>query len=437
MVTLDKANHTITADETKDNFSASLTPMFDAMTTEQLNEWNQYINAADFKVYQVGTNDDGSDKDITNGVSQGGVTLKFKDADGNALTDLDWTNGQDGTEAKKARKIIVDLNHNWPADFALDKEYYILATYKDEADDVISQAKIPFKLSIPALSSLFERQDGIWVNDVANAYMYETANRGEDADKKNATYTIKNAFKQLATTVGTSTFDVELDNADANKISGKKHNELATLANETGVTGTNVNNLTITLKDGLVSGGNNADGTQLGYKKELILHVKNVKFVNKYSYGDETYDFKVKVMSPLFEGKVYAVGNAVELSATSLEGQKINDSNIKAHTYNVSEVYSIFSDKAATDYWKRNEIKSVVFESGNDELFSVTRTGTTYVAAAGDNPAVPGYATVTVNNSANISVDTNSTIKVTVTDAWGYKLVQEIPVVLKVNQGNN
>lgn len=328
--------------------------------------------------------------------------------------------------------MVVKLNQNWPDtgdDFALNKEYYILATYKDAAGDVISQVKIPFKLSIPALSSLFERQDGIWVNDVANAYMFETANRGGAV--KTATYTIKNAFKQLANTIGTSTFDIALDDADANKISGKKHNELATLAGNTGVTGINVDNLKITLTDG----GNNADGTQLGYKKDLILHVKNVKFVGMYSYGNETYDFKVKVMSPLFEGKVYAVGNAVELSATSLEGQKINDSNIKAHTYNVSEVYSIFSDKAAPDYWKRNEINSVVFESGNSELFTVTRTGTTYVPAAGGNtPAVPGYATVTVNNNANISVDTNSTIKVTVTDAWGYKLVQEIPVVLKVNR---
>lgn len=40
MVTLDAVNHTITADPAKDNFSVSLTPMFDAMTTEQLNEWN-------------------------------------------------------------------------------------------------------------------------------------------------------------------------------------------------------------------------------------------------------------------------------------------------------------------------------------------------------------------------------------------------------------
>lgn len=95
---------------------------------------------------------------------------------------------------------------------------------------------------------MFVHQDGIWVNDIASAYMDEAANEGgSTAANKAAVYTIKNAFKNLATTVGTSTFDANLD--DATKIVGDyKSADLSTL-NASAISSTNIATWAITLKD--------------------------------------------------------------------------------------------------------------------------------------------------------------------------------------------
>ncbi len=439
VTTLDAKAHTINADITKDNFSASIKPMYEGMTSEQLNNWKEYVHKTEVAIYQVGVGANGTDEEIEDTYYNSIQLLDKNNAEVTSRADM-----QNGNMVT----VKVDLSQKWAGSdkvtsagkYSLDGEYYVLVSFKDEAGDVLSQVKLPFTLSIPKFTDIFVHQDGIWVNDVAQAYMYEVANRGANADKKSATYTIKNAFKTLKANMADAfTFSWAMDAADANKIGGKKHSQLASLS-AADITSENVETATITLTEN-VGGANNANGTQKGYGQDLIINVTNAKFLDKYAYGtanDVDYTFKLKVMSPILEGKVYAVDNKVKLDATSLTAQKVDDSHIKAHTYNTTQVYSIFSDKAAPDYWKRDELKSVTFASGNAELFSVTKTGTTYVPASGSGSsavaAVNGYAEVTINNNANISVETESHIKVTVEDAWGYKLTQEVPVLLQVTK---
>ena len=442
VTTLEAKAHMINKDIAKDNFSASIKPMYEGMTTEQLNNWKEYVHKTEVAIYQVGVGANGTD-DVIESSCYNSITLLNKD---NSVV-----NTRAALKNGDVVTVKVDLNNQWPGTasvtsagkYSLNGEYYVLVKFEDDKSDVLSTVKLPFTLSIPTFTDIFVHQDGIWVDGVAQAYMYATDVRGASATNAAATYTIKNSFKTLKDNMGSAfTFDWGLDAADANKISGKKHEELATLS-ATSINKDNVETTTITLNNGLVSGGNNANGTQLGYGKELIINVKNAKYLNKYVYGtndDVDYSFKLKVMSPLFEGKVYAVDNVVKLDATSLEVQKVNDSHIKAHTYNTTQVYSIFSDKAAPDYWTRPELKSVVFESGNAELFTVSATASDYVPASGtpgtDSYVAPvyGFASVTINQNANISVETASTIKVKVTDAWGYTLTQEVPVVLQVTK---
>ena len=444
VTTLDAKAHTINKAADKDNFSASIKPMYEGMTTEQLNNWKEYVNSTSMKIYQVGAAADGSDAEIENTYYN---SIALLDKDGGAMT-------VDKLKKGELVTVKVDLSQKWPGTasvtstgkYSLDGEYYVLVKFEDSNSDVLSTVKLPFTLSVPTFNDIFVHQDGIWVNEVAQAYMYATDVRGPQATPATATYTIKNAFKTLKDNMGAAfTFDWTLDGADANKIGGYKHSALASLS-ATSITNANVETATITLTNDLNADGTadlNDNGTQKGYGQELIINVKNAKYLGKFVYGtadDVDYTFKLKIMSPLFEGKVYAVDNAVKLDATSLEEQKVNDSHIKAHTYNTTQVYSIFSDKIAPDYWTRPELKSVVFESGNAELFSVTASGTTYEPAVG-NPgdanyvaAKYGYAGVKINQNANISVETTSTIKVTVEDAWGYKLTQEVPVVLQVTK---
>lgn len=159
-------------------------------------------------------------------------------------------------------------------------------------------------------------------------------------------------------------------------------------------------------------------------------YIENIKYLDKYDMGDAVYTFKINVKSPLLEGKVVAVGGEVEVPATKLEGYDVNDSHINGYTYNNIK-YSIFSDKAAPDYWKRKEINSVKFYSSDENIFTCEETGTDYVPAAGNNAAVPGYVVV---YPKNLDYTTSAKMKVEVTDAWGYVLTQEVKVTVKVGE---
>lgn len=64
-VTLDAKAWTINAVKNKDNFTAPLKKMYDAMSAEELINWKEFVKNYDYEVYQVGTNADGSDKKIS------------------------------------------------------------------------------------------------------------------------------------------------------------------------------------------------------------------------------------------------------------------------------------------------------------------------------------------------------------------------------------
>lgn len=102
-------------------------------------------------------------------------------------------------------------------------------------------------------------------------------------------------------------------------------------------------------------------------------------------------------------------------------------------------VYSIFSD-TDNGTWKRKEIKAVTFKSGNEELFTVPVNGTEYKAATGTPgkddyvAAKNGSLTITKVSGTSIDTEVKTNIKVTVTDAWGYDLDQEVPVKITVKK---
>lgn len=179
---------------------------------------------------------------------------------------------------------------------------------------------------------------------------------------------------------------------------------------------------TITLKDVEKS---EINGTQKGYGKELIVNITNVKYLNVYDYKDEVYTFKISVLSPILEGKVTAIGGEVIVPATKQDGYKVNDSHIKGYTYN-NEVYSIFSDAKAPEYWKRKEINSVNFATGNENVFTCDATGSDYVDAK-------NLGSVTVYPK-NLKETTSENMTVTVKDAWGYTLTQKVKVTVKVGE---
>ena len=122
------------------------------MSAEELTNWKEFVKNADVKVYQVGTNADGSDKDIT---AQIGSMVKFYESNGTTeVTSAD--------KYSKIATIKVDLNNNWPTDLAFDKNYYIEVKFYDAAavngevkGDVLNSVKLPFTVNIPSINDIF------------------------------------------------------------------------------------------------------------------------------------------------------------------------------------------------------------------------------------------------------------------------------------------
>ena len=385
---------------------------------------NKFENSLDPMYTNLGDNVDLWKADVDKSV----ITYEYFNADGKWVA-ADKTNNAGNIKAEldgKTSKVTVSMVSN-TVKMDLTKSYRVKIDFEDVNGEVLNTVYQPITFSIPAMSHIFVQQPGVFVDGVAYAYMDAKANRVGDA--VDASYNLKGAFVDLAKKLGTSTFNANLD--DNTKIVGDYDSEdLATLSNVDAtvnpvisiVKAEDIDDWTITLKDVEKSEVNR---TQKGYGKELIVKITNVKYLNIYEYKDEVYTFKISVLSPILEGKVTAVGGEVIVPATKQDGYRVNDSHIKGYTYN-NEVYSIFSDAKAPEYWKRKEINSVNFATGNENVFTCDATGSNYVDAN-------NLGSVTVYPK-NLKETTSENMTVTVKDAWGYTLTQKVKVTVKVGE---
>ena len=385
---------------------------------------NKFENSLDPMYTNLGDNVDLWKADVDKSV----ITYEYFNADGKWVA-ADKTNNAGNIKAEldgKTSKVTVSMESN-AVKMDLTKSYRVKIDFEDVNGEVLNTVYQPITFSIPAMSHIFVQQPGVFVDGVAYAYMDARANRVGDA--VDASYNLKGAFVDLAKKLGTSTFNANLD--DNTKIVGDYDSEdLATLSNVDAtvnpvisiVKAEDIDDWTITLKNVEKSEVNR---TQKGYGKELIVKITNVKYLNIYEYKDEVYTFKISVLSPILEGKVTAVGGEVIVPATKQDGYRVNDSHIKGYTYN-NEVYSIFSDAKAPEYWKRKEINSVNFATGNENVFTCDATGSNYVDAN-------NLGSVTVYPK-NLKETTSENMTVTVKDAWGYILTQKVKVTVKVGE---
>ena len=165
-----------------------------------------------------------------------------------------------------------------------------------------------------------------------------------------------------------------------------------------------------------------------GYGKELIVNASSDNYLGwKYPEGEGTYTFKVKVMSPLFEGKVTAIDDVVKIPATSVDGYKLGNSDITGVTYN-NIAYKVLPDiigqGGAVD-WSRPEILNVEAVAKNENVLK--KIDDVYGATTDGKVLTEGYFKIIPQN-INTTTDTEITIKVT--DVWGY--VQSNPIKVQV-----
>ena len=433
--------HKTASDEsykTKNAFSVKMEDMLNSFSAENLALWNTKVQAVTVQLYDVETGKVAKDK---SGVAidglPSGMHVVFMDKDGADKFDVTGALAENGTADNIKKTTTIALRFENTAALAnaltLDHKYKAVITFVGTADaggtnSTLSTTEIPFTLSIPTIDKLFTEQAGVFVGGVANAYMDEPAASGRSVG---ATYPFASAFNNFGDNMKATKFEFTLDD-ETKIVDDWTSYELATIADET-KTSANItlNNSSTTNNTNLKD---NSTGLQKGYKQELIVNV-SAKFAGVWNYGTATdvdYSFKIKVMSPLYESTIVATDQIVTIPATDVNGHEVNSSDIAGYTYN-NILYSIFPDTSAGLGYKRDEIQKVEFESMDKNVFTSKDKAEAYDPGTDPekDPAKDGYLIVYPKNLAET---TDAKLKVTLTDAWGYKKVAEIPVRVTVGE---
>ena len=373
----------------KNAFTADMATLLNALGNTQADVWKKKVTTATVAYY--------TDEACTKAVSGAdGITLKFINAKGDAEAAI-----KDATNMKFSVENSVASGS-----FKVDTEYFAKVTFKVGSSE-LNSIVIPFQFAIPDFADSFEQEPAVFIDNVANAYM-----NVEDQTSGEAAYKLSRAFKDFL-----SGADLKLD--DKTKVTDKY-----TSAQLAVIDPTFDNDAKITLKD-----VDKAKDTNIpaGYGQELIVNASADDYMGwAYPEGEGTYTFTIKVMSPLFEGTVSAIGDVVPIPATSVDGWNMTNKHIQGKTYN-NISYNVLQDRVGD--WSRPEIKSVAAKSTNERVVKVEGV---HNATAGEKGAVnEGYIKVLPQN---IAATTETTINVTVTDVWGYAKTNPVKVNVTVGE---
>ena len=390
------ANNTEDVSKDKNFFTADMATMTKALGNE-LDAWKRKVANASVAFY--------SDAKCEKAVEgDKGVVLTFVDAEGKELTE-------------NAIKSAVDMkfavtNATASKVFKVNTVYYAKVTFTTTGDSELNSVVVPFKFTVPTLASMFATEAAVFKGDVAYAYM-------NVADQTNgeAAYSLKRAFAKYP--------EVSLDMDDETAIVGDY-----TSTDLAEVSTTFDGEAKITLK---AVDTDKATKIPAGYAKELIVIASDKDYEGwAYGEGEGEYVFKVKVMSPIFEGTVTSIESAVEIPATSVDGYKLGNKDIQGTTYN-KVAYKVLQDAVNEEggYWKRPEIASVEAAVASDRVIKIGNDGKAFDAtmATDGKTVVEGYIQVLPQN---IALTTEETINVSVTDTWGFVKVNPIKVKVTV-----
>ena len=386
------------ADASKDKnfFTADMATMTKALGNE-LDAWKRKVQAGSAKFYS-----DAECKTAVEG-DDAGVALTFVDAEGKSLT---------GNAIKSAvdMKFAV-ANADASKVFKVNTVYYAKVTFTTTGDSELNSVVVPFKFTVPTLASMFAKEMAVFKGDVAYAYM-----NVEDQTSGEAAYSLKRAFAKYP--------EVSLDMDDKTAIVGDY-----TSTDLAEVSTTFDGEAKITLK---AVDTDEATNIPAGYAKELIVIASDEDYEGwAYGEGEGEYVFKVKVMSPIFEGTVTSIESAVEIPATSVDGYKLGNKDIQGTTYN-KVAYKVLQDavnEKGEGYWKRPEIASVTAAVASDRVIRIGNDGKAVGATMSGETLVEGYIQVLPQN---IATTTEETINVSVTDTWGFVKVNPIKVKVTV-----
>ena len=397
---LESQNIEISATAANNRKDYSLAPMFEDLAGNALVLWKADVtNTPAIKVYRVESTGDVEEIGLANAVTF------------------------DKSAIKDVTKLTLNVDAARTAEYKLDKSYYAKIDFKDADGEILNTVKVPFTLSIPALSKFLVKENVVFgTTSTGKAYMNTEDQASPYAADGVSRYAFKHAFNKFDDVyANSSTIKFAID--PAQKIGNTAIvNNYAKLVNEAS------NTVAIELIAA-------ADGSQKAYHTPISIVISEAKYLGIYAYGETeraANAFKLDVMSPIEQGTV-AAANATGISvvATSEGVAKLYEKDFKAATY-AGVAYKIFKDKfttgnTATDY-SSPYIAGVTFESDNENAFTVAKNGVP--AEKAGTKVTEGYVEVTPKNAG---YETTEKMNVTVSDIWGYTKKASINVTVKPN----
>ena len=443
--------HAVNKKDDDNYFMIDLATMKTALG-DQLNQWLLNADVDDLQFNGIGTKEDGSDVSTRSGF-QAHVVEK-------AIAKVDDLN--DVTDPAKANYIQVNVDNDQVPGLELDKAYYFKFTFTDVNNNTLNSIVVPVQFTAPALADQFVKEDAVFGTggNTAMAYMNAADQYFDNKDNHVAAYKFWRAFESMPTKEGVTLELSEKDDLLENKYSSQDLARLGEPKNTSSVdpviltdeTAVYLNNGTSTDGDAYMM--TDGSGRQFGYGQELTVTAVDVAYgttkddkTKGWIYSDKNgeYTFKVKVMSPIYEGSVQGTSSVVEVEAT--DGiYKLTNELIKGLTYNPEVGYKVLPDAlgdaiAGKEYteadWTRGDVWNVTAESKNPRRIAVENNGDVIGATPDKDDAKKvgeeGYIELKPQNTYETS---EAAISVTVTDIWYYNKSSDINVKVNSITGN-
>lgn len=390
------------ATPSKNTATYDLTPMFDALGTNGTTLWKADVVKVVEATYEVN--------------AQTGKATQISDA---------ITYSFDKTTLKDITKVTIDANVAAQTAYSLTDSYYKELTFKDDNGEVLNVVRVPFTLSIPALSKFLVKEQVVF-GGTSNGKAYMNYEDYEAYSSQKA-YAFTHAFNKF-------------DNVFANSSTIK----FAISTDQ------KINNVAITSYAKLVDADKKTVAVILtddkAYHTPIQIVISEAKYLGIYAYDKDeraANAFTLDVMSPIEQGNVVAANaTGVSVVATDNGTALVKESDFKATTY-ANVAYKVFKDSefvsnVATEF-SSEYIAGVTFQTANKNVFTLVKAdGTSTDAAIEGTPAtkdskgnvVEGYITV---KPANAGYEATEDVNVVVTDIWGYTKKAAVSVTVKPN----
>ena len=358
-------------------------------------------------------------------------------------------------DADNVKYIQVGVNNPKVADIEyydgvnglkLNTTYYLQVIFYngENTPGELNRILVPVQFTAPALSDLFTQKSAYVKDGVINAYFYKVDTETYTTPAERKTVDLPEYFSKYVADA-----QVDYDNSAKVGTTDKYTSQLASGATTYDEDGeiddrvffgdynpnTEVEPAAIGFSTVMKS---STSQFEMGYNEVLTFKASKSNYANwLYTVeGANTYKFKLRILSPIYEGAIApATGSSIEISASDATvGAKITSDMIKGADYNKNKydvVPDALGDPTEADVWTNTFVNMVTVDTDTEGyLLSATVEAATAEEENEEKLAEKGYILV---KAKSISNTTTVQLPVTVEDAWGYTKKQEVPVKIKMN----